>query len=162
MDLSILITIVLGFATCISPSLVSLVNNHHTRKLRQLELLEAQAIKKLELNNELKKQLISEEYSYKRNIYTNFVKIATEYISDNRRTELYNQLFISYSECIISDIYRSHLDGFMEYAERTKGQPSLDENSLEQMLVLLKLIITDFGKNLKSISSGEQFDKTLK
>ena len=46
MQLSTVVTIVLGFAACVSPVLVASINNKHTRKLRKIELDAAESLKK--------------------------------------------------------------------------------------------------------------------
>ena len=46
MQLSTMITIVLGFSTCVSPALVALINNRHARELRKIELEASKSLKK--------------------------------------------------------------------------------------------------------------------
>ena len=162
MDLSILVTIVLGFATCVSPFLVSLVNNYHARKLRRIELAEERTIRKLELNTELKKQFVSEEYSCKRNMYTNFINVAVQYMSDYHNPEIYTKMLSAYSECVMCGINSAHLDVYMQYVKRSEENFDLDEHSLKQMSLALKIITNDFRDNLKVISSNDEHDKSSK
>lgn len=149
MELSILITLVLGFATCISPFLVALVNNYHTRALRKIELEANESLRKIELNAELSKEYILSDRDLKYKVIFNFVNIASQYISDYNNSEIYSKLLSAYSECLAIGLKGSSLQDFMEYTRLPNQEVGLDDDSLDQMKWCLESISHDFNKMLK-------------
>lgn len=82
MQLSTMITIVLGFSTCVSPALVALINNRHARELRKIELEASKSLKKIELNAELSKCFVLSDRDLKYKVIFNFIDVASHYLFD--------------------------------------------------------------------------------
>ena len=150
MDLSVVITIVLAFSTCISPVLVALINNSHTRKMKSLELSATEALRKLELNNEAKWQVILSDHKVKYNAYLNFIQAASEYMFDNKNPLTYSKVLAAYSECVMNGITCSDMDGYMQYVKTPESALELDEHRLQQMSLLLGHIAQKFNDSLQN------------
>lgn len=149
MQLSVLVTIVLGAATCISPPIVAIINNWHIRKLKVIELSSGETLKKMELNAEVKQRILISEYESKYNSYQKFILSASEYIFDYKNPQKYSELLAAYSLCIMNGLTWADMDGFMQYVKPPSSISELNENSLEQMSSFLSDDISSkFNKSL--------------
>lgn len=150
MTLSVVITVVLAFSTCISPVLVALINNSHARKIKALELSATESLRKLELNSEIKRQIVSSDHKIKYNSYLNFIQAASEYMFDNKTPTTYAKLLAAYSECVMNGINWGEMDGYMQYVKPPEVAPELNEHSLEQMSYFLNDIAEKFNHSLQN------------
>lgn len=153
-DLSIVITIILGFATCISPPLVALINNHHARQIRKIELSSAEALRKIELNSEAQKQIVSDEYNLRYKAYLNFLSVASHYLFNSRDDETYSKVLSAYSECIMNGINWGELDDFMQYVYYPDGISDFreDRNTMRNVCASLESIADRFSQDLNDKS----------
>lgn len=160
MQLSTMITIVLGFATCVSPALVAWINNRHSRALRKIELeaseslkkLELQAnesLKKIELNAELSRTFVLSERDQKYKIVFNFIDVASNYIFDCNNVTLYSKLISAHSECLTIGFRWSDFEGYMQYIKPPISDLSLSDHAIEQMQFCLQSIAGKFNDMLK-------------
>lgn len=149
MTLSVVITIVLAFSTCISPVIVAVINNRHMRKMKKLELAYTESLRKIELNSEIKREIASSDRKLKYASYLNFIQAASEYMLDNKNPIIYSKLISSYSECIMNGISWGDLDGYMQYVNPVESAQTLTENNLKQMSYFLSDIAEKFNKMLK-------------
>ena len=150
MTLSVVVTIVLAFSTCISPIIVALINNGHSRKMKALELSSAKSLRKLELNSEIKRQIALSNHKTKYSSYLNFIQAASEYMFDNKNPILYSKLLAAHSECIMNGIDWGEMDDYMHYVVPPQTAPELTEHSLEQMSCFLSDIAKKFNDSLEN------------
>lgn len=163
MTLSIIITIVLGFATCVSPPIVALINNSHSRKLRKMELDAANATQKQDLEMQLKQQLLTFEYDRKYHAYNNFVVSASKYMYDYQNWETYSSLVSAYNDCFLNG-FTFDAGNFMDYVKPPDSISKLTYDEISKMESYLVRNISyqfemDLHKTLHRITS-EKTDET--
>lgn len=148
MQLSTLVTIVLGFSTCVSPCLVAWINNRHTRALRKIELEATESLKKIELNAELSRDFALSDRDLKYKVTFNFINIASRYLFDYNNINLYSELLSAHSECITIGFSYSDLDDYMSHVQPPSQIFSLDEYDIEQMRLSLMRISLRFNESI--------------
>lgn len=136
MDITVVITIILGFATCISPPIVALINNLHAQKLRKMELSANESLKKNEWNAETRKQLSYFKYEAKYKAYHNFIAAASKYIFDYKNPAAYSNIISAYSDCKLNGA-TVDMEGYMQYVLPPPLMNDLNEHQLEQMRLFL-------------------------
>ena len=149
MQLSTMVTMVLGFATCVSPCLVALINNRHTRTLRKIELEANESLKKIELNAAISREFALSDRDLKYKVMFNFIDIASRYLFDYNNVDLYSKMLSARSECIAIGFQWSDLDGYMQYVKPPSENFSLDERTITQMQLFLKYFPQKFNVLLK-------------
>ena len=138
MQLSTMITIVLGFSTCVSPALVALINNRHARELRKIELEASKSLKKIELNAELSKCFVLSDRDLK-------YKVASHNHFDYNNIDLYSKLISAHSECIAIGFSWGDFEGYMQYVKPPNENFSLTDHAIEQMQYSLTSISKKFN-----------------
>lgn len=155
MQLSAMITIVLGFSTCVSPALVALINNKHTRELRKIELEASKSLKKIELNAELSKDFILSDRDLKYKVMFNFIDVASCYLFDYNNADLYSKLISAHSECIAIGFSWDDFEGYMQYVKPPSESFSLNDHAIEQMQHFLVSASKKFNDSLtQSLNSA--------
>lgn len=145
MQLSTMITIVLGFSTCVSPALVALINNRHARELRKIELEASKSLKKIELNAELSKCFVLSDRDLKYKVIFNFIDVASHYLFDYNNIDLYSKLISAHSECIAIGFSWDDFEGYMQYVKPPNENFSLTDHAIEQMQYSLTSISKKFN-----------------
>lgn len=149
MQLSTMVTIVLGFSTCVSPVLVASINSKHARKLRKIELDAAESLKKIELNAELSREFALSDRDLKYKVMFNFIDVASCYLLNYNDIELYSKLRSAYSKCVALGFQWSALEGYMQYVKPPSEDFSLSDSAMEQMRYFLEDIADNFSESLK-------------
>lgn len=164
MTLSIVITIILGFATCVSPPIVALINNHHARKMRQMEIDANNYQKQMEQEMQLRNQVLSSEYEAKYKAYSNFVTCVAEYLHDYKNPQTYSAIMSAYGDCMLSGFSFGASGHFMGLIKSPVEISESGDIQLDQIANLLKNDISaqfwmDLCKMRRQIING-QFDET--
>lgn len=147
-DIAIIITIILGFATCISPPLVAIINNYHNRKIEQLRLNASAEAKSMELKIALQQKQLDLMFDKKYSCFQNFLVCGSRFISHYDDMDCYSDLVSAYSQAIMHGISWSVLKPVIDYASAAYANNSMDQHTQEQLQAFLH-------------SAGEEFKKSL-
>ena len=146
-----------------SPPIVALINNSHSRKLRKMELDAANATQKQDLEMQLKQQLLTFEYDRKYHAYYNFVVSASKYMYDYQNWETYSTSVSAYNDCFLNG-FSFGAGNFMDYAKPPDSVTKLTDEQISRMERYLVRDISyqfqmDLYETLHRIT-GEKTDET--
>ena len=136
-DLSVLITIILGFATCISPAIVALINNFHSQKMEKLRLQASLDEKRMELQFALHQKKFDLTYGTQYQCFLHFLSCVSDFISHHTNLESYSNLISAYSQVLMQGIRWDKLSPIMEHAQSAYMTGDLSHDELEQLQLFL-------------------------
>ncbi|MBS6678071.1 MAG: hypothetical protein KH330_10090 [Clostridiales bacterium] len=106
-NLSYIVTVGISLAALISAIAVALINNHHQRKIRKLELSHDFEMRKLETDSELARKQFEITFQNKVSAFSNLIDLAGKFYLSPDDKELLSSL---YSAIYIASIHCSRPD----------------------------------------------------
>lgn len=118
------ITAVIAVSSFLSPVAVAVINNRHHAKIRKLELEHDEYMRQLDLQQQLMTKQFDIYYSDKRNVFSELMDKAGNYIFNTQKTTSYNSLHASIDRAILfcSTDNQIKLYDFLKYTDEIFGR----------------------------------------
>lgn len=101
LDLSWVITATIAVAAFLSPIFVAIINNRHSRIMRQMDIMHQETIKKMESEAALIEKQFSIYYADKRAAFSDFLQAAGHFSSTTQSTSVYEALHSSADRALL-------------------------------------------------------------
>ena len=100
-DLSWSVTVAVIFASCFSSIAVAMINNHHARSMKKLELVHEEKQKQMELAISSSEKQLGIYYADKRTAFSDFLNAAGLFSMSKHSTKAYEQLHSSLDKALL-------------------------------------------------------------
>lgn len=151
-DLSWTITAVIAIAAFLSPIFVAIINNHHSRLMRKMDIKHEEKLKDIDAHLELSKKQFDVYYADKKNAFSNFLLNAGKFSASKQNPISYSEVHSSLHCALLFCNAETQilLTEFLKYVDSTAyGTPS-SPSIREEYSSYLNGIALQLSKDLAS------------